>query len=183
MSTDNTARDTAPPPENGPDPRNSDVELDHAIDELRGVLKKGADGPAAGTADAAGKTGTAKADEAFSSMGFDDMSTSAAKAFSDFSAEAPASPGAPAVDSSDARLDLIMDIPIEVQVVLGSTRMPVASLMKLSQGSTIALERRIGEAVEIVVNGRVIGRGEITVMDDDETRFGVRIIEVETDKD
>jgi len=67
--------------------------------------------------------------------------------------------------------------------VLGSTRMPVSSLMKLSEGSTIALERRIGEAVEIVVNGRVIGRGEITVMEDDETRFGVRIVEVETDRD
>ncbi|WEZ84424.1 flagellar motor switch protein FliN [Rhizobium sp. 32-5/1] len=80
--------------------------------------------------------------------------------------------------SLTANLDLIMDIPIEVQIVLGSSRMQVSSLMNLTEGATIALDRRIGEAVDIVVNGRVIGRGEITVLEDDETRFGVKLIEI-----
>ena len=84
--------------------------------------------------------------------------------------------------ATDSRLDLIMDIPIDVQIVLGTSRMPVSALMNLSQGSTIALDRRIGEPVEITVNGRVIGRGEITVLEEDETRFGVRLLEVDTDK-
>ena len=77
-----------------------------------------------------------------------------------------------------ANLDLIMDIPIDVQIVLGTSRMQVSGLMNLTEGATIALDRRIGEPVEIVVNGRVIGRGEITVLDEDETRFGVKLIEI-----
>lgn len=177
MSTDNTARESAPAADD------RDSELDDAIDELRGVLKKGAEGTTGAVAGAAEKDGAGKSGDAFASMGFDDMSTSSAKAFADFATDAPAARSGPTRESGEARLDLIMDIPIELQVVLGGTRMPVASLMKLTEGSTIALDRRIGEAVEIVVNGRVIGRGEITVMEDDETRFGVRIIEVETDKD
>jgi flagellar motor switch protein FliN len=69
-----------------------------------------------------------------------------------------------------ANLDLIMDIPIDVQIVLGTSRMQVSGLMNLTEGATIALDRKIGEPVEIVVNGRVIGRGEITVLD----RAGLR---------
>lgn len=76
------------------------------------------------------------------------------------------------------RMDLVLGIPIDVQIILGSSRMAVSSLMNLSEGATIALDRKIGEPVEIMVNGKLIGRGEITVLDSDETRFAVRIIEV-----
>ncbi|OCW56202.1 flagellar motor switch protein FliN [Hoeflea olei] len=79
---------------------------------------------------------------------------------------------------TDTRLDLVLGIPIDVQIILGSSRMAVSSLMELQQGATIALDRKIGEPVEIVVNGKLIGRGEITVLDSDDTRFAVRIIEV-----
>ncbi len=51
-------------------------------------------------------------------------------------------------------------------------------LMNLTEGATIALDRKIGEPVDIVVNGRMIGRGEITVLENDETRFGVKLIEI-----
>ncbi|MFB9913346.1 flagellar motor switch protein FliN [Rhizobium paknamense] len=78
----------------------------------------------------------------------------------------------------NANLDLIMDIPIDVQIVLGSSRMPVAALMNLEEGATIALDKKIGEPVEIMVNGRRIARGEITVLENDDTRFGVKLIEV-----
>jgi flagellar motor switch protein FliN len=77
-----------------------------------------------------------------------------------------------------ANLDLIMDIPIDIQIVLGTSRMPVSSLMNLSEGALIGLDRKIGEPVEIVVNGRLFGRGEITVLEGDETRFGVKLIDV-----
>jgi flagellar motor switch protein FliN/FliY len=75
---------------------------------------------------------------------------------------------------------LIMNIPVEVQIVLGSTEMPVSELMALQKGSTVALNRRIGEAVDVVVNGRRIARGEITVLDNDPSRFGIRLTEIIT---
>ena len=75
---------------------------------------------------------------------------------------------------------LIMNIPVEVQIVLGSTEMPVSELMALQKGSTIALNRRIGEPVDVVVNGRKIARGEITVLEHDPSRFGIRLTEIIT---
>lgn len=75
-------------------------------------------------------------------------------------------------------LDIIMSIPVDVQVVLGSTRMPVANLMKLGRGAVVTLEKEIGEPVDIVVNGRVIARGEVIVLEDDPSRFGVSLTEV-----
>jgi flagellar motor switch protein FliN len=73
---------------------------------------------------------------------------------------------------------IIMNIPVDVQIVLGSTEMPVSDLMALQKGSTVALDRRIGEPVDVVVNGRRIARGEITVLENDPSRFGVRLTEI-----
>ncbi|EDQ34577.1 flagellar motor switch protein FliN [Hoeflea phototrophica DFL-43] len=97
----------------------------------------------------------------------------------DFGAAAAAAPG-PTLGATGAntRVDLVMGIPVDVQIILGSSRMAVSSLMELSEGATIALDRKIGEPVEIMVNGKMIGRGEITVLDSDDTKFAVRIIEV-----
>jgi flagellar motor switch protein FliN/FliY len=81
----------------------------------------------------------------------------------------------PGINSS-----LIMNIPVEVQIVLGSTEMPVSELMALQKGSTVALNRRIGEPVDVVVNGRRVARGEIIVLDNDPSRFGIRLTEVGT---
>jgi flagellar motor switch protein FliN len=75
---------------------------------------------------------------------------------------------------------VIMNIPVEVEIVLGSTEMPVSELMTLQKGSTVALNRRIGEPVDVVVNGRRIARGEITVLDNDPSRFGIRLTEIIT---
>lgn len=77
---------------------------------------------------------------------------------------------------------LIMDIPVEVQIVLGTTEMAVSDLMGLQKGSTVALNRRIGEPVDVVVNGRRIARGEITVLDNDPSRFGIKLTEVSAAK-
>jgi flagellar motor switch protein FliN/FliY len=73
---------------------------------------------------------------------------------------------------------LILDIPVEVQIVLGSTEMAVSDLMGLQKGSTVALNRRVGEAVDVMVNGRRIARGEITVLDNDPSRFGIKLTEI-----
>ena len=75
-------------------------------------------------------------------------------------------------------LDAILNIPLSVQVVLGSATMPVASLMKLGRGAVIPLDHRVGQPVDIVVNGRVIARGEMTVIEDDATRLGVALTEI-----
>jgi len=77
-----------------------------------------------------------------------------------------------------ANAELIMNIPVEVQVVLGATAMPVATLMSLGRGAVITLDKQIGDPVDIVVNGRVVARGEVIVMEDDSSRFGVSLTEV-----
>jgi|APFEC2959095136_1045048.scaffolds.fasta_scaffold00552_16 flagellar motor switch protein FliN/FliY len=85
-----------------------------------------------------------------------------------------------AMEAGSPNAAVIMNIPVEVQIVLGSTEMPVSELMALQKGSTVALNRRIGEPVDIVVNGRKIARGEITVLESDPSRFGIRLTEIVT---
>ncbi|MDQ6433748.1 flagellar motor switch protein FliN [Mesorhizobium sp. LHD-90] len=79
-----------------------------------------------------------------------------------------------------ANANIIMNIPVEVQIVLGSAEMSVSELMGLQKGSTVALNRRVGEAVDVMVNGRRIARGEITVLENDPSRFGLRLTEIIT---
>lgn len=69
----------------------------------------------------------------------------------------------------------IWNIPVDMHVVIGCVELSVAKLMSLEDGEIIPLDRRIGEPVDIIVNGRNIGKGEITIMEDDETRFGIKI--------
>ncbi|RWE35837.1 MAG: flagellar motor switch protein FliN [Mesorhizobium sp.] len=80
--------------------------------------------------------------------------------------------------AASANSSVIMNIPVNVQIILGSTEMTVADLMALQKGSTVALNRRIGEPVDVVVNGRKIARGEITVLESDPSRFGIRLTEI-----
>ena len=75
-------------------------------------------------------------------------------------------------------LGAILSIPVTVQVVLGSTSLPVASLMKLARGGIVSLDQRVGDPVDVVVNGTVIARGEIVVVDEASQRFGVSLLEV-----
>jgi flagellar motor switch protein FliN len=75
-------------------------------------------------------------------------------------------------------LEMVMRIPVTVKIVLGSTTMPVASLVKLGRGAIIPLDRRVGEPVDVVVNGRVVARGEVVVVDEATSRFGISLTEV-----
>lgn len=80
--------------------------------------------------------------------------------------------------TSTPNLDAILGIPVTVQVVLGSTVIPVANLMKMERGSVISLNQGVGEPVDIVVNGRVVARGEVVVADEETSRFGVSLTEL-----
>ena len=91
------------------------------------------------------------------------------------SAAASASPLGDAANAS-----LVMNIPVEVQIVLGGAEMAVSDLLNLQKGSTVALNRRIGEPVDVMVNGRKIARGEITVLESDPSRFGIKLTEIIT---
>jgi flagellar motor switch protein FliN/FliY len=75
-------------------------------------------------------------------------------------------------------LDTIMRIPVTVRIVLGSASMPVAALLKLGRGALIPLDRKLGEPVDVIVNGRVVARGEVVVMDDEPSRLGISLTEV-----
>lgn len=75
-------------------------------------------------------------------------------------------------------LESILRIQVLIQVVLGSATMPVANLMKLGRGAIVPLDHRVGEPVDVVVNGRVIARGEVVVVEDDNSRFGVSLTEI-----
>ena len=93
---------------------------------------------------------------------------------------APATNGLDAVAGAMRNSGVIMNIPVDVQIVLGSAEMPVSELIALQKGSTVALNRRIGEAVDVMVNGRRIAKGEITVLEHDPSRFGIRLTEIIT---
>ena len=83
-----------------------------------------------------------------------------------------------AVSQPARNLDTILRIPVSVQVILGSAMMPVSNLLKLGRGAVIPLDHRVGEPVDIIVNGRVIARGEIVVVEDDNARLGVSLTEI-----
>ena len=87
-------------------------------------------------------------------------------------------PSSAANPAAAPNLNTILSIPVTVQVVLGSTSLPVASLMKLARGAVISLDQRVGDPVDIVVNGRVVARGEIVVVDEVSERFGVSLLEI-----
>jgi flagellar motor switch protein FliN/FliY len=88
-------------------------------------------------------------------------------------------PGEAAGQIGDERnIETVMRIPVNLQVVLGSATMPVASVLKLGRGAIVALDHRVGEPVDVVVNGRTVARGEIVVVEDDNSRFGVSLTEI-----
>jgi len=77
-------------------------------------------------------------------------------------------------------LDFILDIPLEISVEIGRTKMLIRDLLKLNQGAIIELEKFAGEPVEVFVNGKLMAKGEVVVVND---RFGVRITEIISTQD
>ncbi len=79
-----------------------------------------------------------------------------------------------------ADLAPVYDVPVNIQAVLGRANMEVASLLRLSRGSVIELDRKVGEAIDIYVNNRLVARGEVVVVDE---RLGVTMTEIIKDGD
>ena len=72
-------------------------------------------------------------------------------------------------------LEAIYDIPVQISAVLGKTTMQVNQLLKLGRGAVVELDRRVGEAIDIYVNNRLVARGEVVVVED---RLGVTMTEI-----
>jgi len=96
-----------------------------------------------------------------------DSTTAMAAAFS------PLATNGPAGDSS--AIDLLLDVTLQVTVELGRARMKIGEILGLRNGSVIELDRLAGEPADILINGTLIAKGEVVVVDE---KFGVRIIEV-----
>ncbi|MBM3266373.1 MAG: flagellar motor switch phosphatase FliY [Candidatus Sericytochromatia bacterium] len=73
------------------------------------------------------------------------------------------------------RLDLIMDVPLRVTVELGRTRMQIRDVLELGKGSVVGLDKLAGEPVDLLVNGKLIARGEVVVIDEN---FGIRVTDI-----
>lgn len=80
-----------------------------------------------------------------------------------------------ATQGGSQNLDFLLDIPLEVTVQLGSTRMIINKMLQLTQGSVVELDKAAGEPVEIFVNDKLLGKGEVIVVNE---KFGVRITEI-----
>lgn len=93
-------------------------------------------------------------------------------------AETEEGAGEAAISSDPLNLEAVLRIPVTIQVVLGSATMQVANLMKLRRGAVVPLDHRVGEPVDVVVNGRIVARGEVVIVEDDNSRFGVSLTEI-----
>ncbi len=80
-------------------------------------------------------------------------------------------------DSEDERIGLILDIPVQVTVELGRTKLPIRNLLQLAQGSVVELDGMAGEPMDVLVNGCLIAQGEVVVVND---KFGIRLTDIIT---
>jgi len=81
----------------------------------------------------------------------------------------------PDVPRSAQDLEAVYDIPVQVSAVLGKSTMEVQQLLKLGRGAVVELDRKVGEAIDIYVNNRLVARGEVVVLED---RLGITMTEI-----
>jgi len=72
-------------------------------------------------------------------------------------------------------LEAVFDVPVKVSAILGKTQMEVSDLLKLGRGAVVELDRKVGEAIDIYVNNRLVARGEVVIV---EERLGVTMTEI-----
>lgn len=80
-----------------------------------------------------------------------------------------------AVTSSPASLDLVMDIPVRISMEVGSAELSVRDLLNLNQGAVVELDRLAGEPLDVLVNGSLIAKGEVVVVNE---QLGIRLTEL-----
>lgn len=102
-------------------------------------------------------------------------------AFAELSSEQPSSPAAApsteddAATRSTADLEAVFDVPVKVSAILGRARMEVSELLKMKTGQVVELDRKVGEAIDVYVNDRLVARGEVVLVED---RLGVTMTEI-----
>jgi flagellar motor switch protein FliN/FliY len=79
------------------------------------------------------------------------------------------------IDRSAADLEAVFDVPVQVSAILGRARMEVGDLLKIGPGTVLELDRKVGEAIDIYVNNRLVARGEVVLVED---KLGVTMTEV-----
>jgi flagellar motor switch protein FliN/FliY len=94
----------------------------------------------------------------------------------DFAGEAAELPHPDAAPPEPRELEAVYDIPVTVSAVLGKATMQVSQLLKLGRGAVVELDRKLGEAIDIYVNNRLVARGEVVMVDD--SRLGVTMTEI-----
>ena len=77
--------------------------------------------------------------------------------------------------SEDVKLDAILDIPVHISMEIGRTQISIRNLLKLNQGSVVELDRLAGEPMDVLVNGTLIARGEVVVVNE---KFGLRLTDI-----
>lgn len=83
-------------------------------------------------------------------------------------------------NSADSDIDMIMDIPVQLSVELGRTRLTIKNILQLGQGSVVELDGLAGEPMDVYVNGYLIAQGEVVVVDD---KYGIRVTDIITPSD
>ncbi|MGE0330455.1 MAG: flagellar motor switch protein FliN [Ramlibacter sp.] len=85
--------------------------------------------------------------------------------------------GAGAAPANRDDIDMVLDIPVQLTVELGRTRIPIKHILQLAQGSVIELDALAGEPMDVLVNGFLIAQGEVVVVND---KFGIRLTDIVT---
>jgi flagellar motor switch protein FliN/FliY len=83
-------------------------------------------------------------------------------------------------EGQEMSIESLLDVPVEISVEIGRTRMPIGDLLSLTRGSIVELNRLAGESADIYVNEKLVGKGEIVVASE---RLGVRVLEIVTPKE
>jgi len=78
-------------------------------------------------------------------------------------------------NDDEVNLDVILDVPVDISMEIGRTKINIRNLLKLNQGSVIELDRLAGEPMDVLVNGTLIAHGEVVVVND---KFGIRLTDV-----
>ncbi|MBZ0226609.1 MAG: flagellar motor switch protein FliN [Comamonas sp.] len=135
------------------------------------------------TEDVAAEGGQAAADDAFADWAEALNEQKAADAASPDAEQGgplagePAPPFAGAGDPSVQDINMVLDIPVQLSVELGRTKVPIKYILQLAQGSVVELDALAGEPMDVLVNGYLIAQGEVVVVND---KFGIRLTDVVT---
>ncbi|HWM81555.1 MAG TPA: flagellar motor switch protein FliN [Pseudolabrys sp.] len=104
-----------------------------------------------------------------------DLEKTAGAPSADAAAAAPSSDDGESINRGAADLEAVFDVPVQVSAVLGRARMDVGALLKLGPGTVLELDRKVGEAIDIYVNNRLVARGEVVLVED---KLGVTMTEI-----